>query len=203
MTSVTAPKIVGKALYLEMIADPSLSPDKARSLLGWQHNGTKQVLIFPQYQDDTGKIHEPIILSRVVSSYSPRSQWSIDRVPDRVKPAPENKENSSYVVFTYYRPDEWDSLTELEKHESRKLGMDLALKSILLDTAYSEETDESGNRKEYAGQGWVVRENKPFSIEVTDEDYDDLIRERKTPQAVIRRINKVRATLDKFPAKLG
>jgi len=63
----SAPKIVGKALYLELVCDSTIPEDELRKLLGWQYKGTKQVIMFPEYQDDTGKIHGAVIMSRMVS----------------------------------------------------------------------------------------------------------------------------------------
>jgi len=51
-------------------------------------------------------------------------------------------------------------------------------------------------------QGWIVRENKTVVVEVTTDDLQ-IVRDSKTPQAVIRRINKVRNSLDNFPEKLA
>lgn len=202
MATTATPKIVGKAIYLELVADPTLAPDKARSLLGWQNTGTKQIIIFPQYQDDTGKIYEPFIMTRVVSSYTPRSQWEIVRTNNRTKPLDPNKEVSygGYLTFDTYPKADWDLLTEREKYESRKRDLDLTLRRLMIDTDYEGEGDE---RIVVAKQGWVVREGKPIVVEVTDEDYSEIANYRKTPQAVIRRINKVRDTLDKFPSKLA
>jgi|LakMenEpi03Aug12_release.lakeMendotaPanAssembly.Ray.scaffolds.fasta_scaffold412521_2 hypothetical protein len=208
MTSATAvsPKIVGKALYLELVANPELSEDRARSALGWQHRGTQQVIIFPQYQDDTGKIHDPIIMRRIVSSHTPKAQWEINRVSEKPKPLTKEliaSSTNSYVMLdTYYKSD-WDSLTEVEKHESRKLGMEIILRELLISSASTGEVDENGNSIYRGVLAWAVRDNKPIAVELTDEDYRDLIHNRKTPQAVIRRINKVRGTLDKFPDKLA
>jgi hypothetical protein len=70
----------------------------------------------------------------------------------------------------------------------------------MLSVTYEGEGDE---RVEVVGQGWVVRDDKPFSVEITDQDIREVYKEWKTPQAVIRRINKVRGTLDKFPESLA
>lgn len=208
-TTTATPKIVGKALYLELIADPALSEDDKRSLLGWNTNGAKQIIIFPQYQDDTGKVYDPILMSRVVSSHTPRSQWDIHRVGGRYpKPVTQSQIEAqedtstyyrSYVTFEYYSTSEWDSLTEREKYESRKFALNMTLRQQTIDTMYEGEGDE---RKIVAKQGWIVRESKPIVVEVTDQDMSEAIA-HKTPQAVIRRINKVRDTLDKFPKKLA
>jgi len=210
MTSVVTtatPKIVGKALYLELVANPDLPVDKVKSALGWQYDSVKQVIIFPQYQDDTGRTHEVVMISRIVSNYSPKAQWNFDYLTRFPKPlTPEakekaDKEGSYYYNFDTYSSSEWAELTEREKYEARNLALDLLLRGTLLDA--TSQTNESGESVDYATSFRTPRDNKPFSVEVTDEDYDDIHRHRKTPQAVIRRINKVRDTLDKFPSKLA
>ena len=203
---VATPKIVGKAIYLELIADDTIPEDKRRSLLGWQHNGTKQVIVFPQYQDDTGKVYEPTVMSRLVSEHSPRAQWDTSPVREYPKPQSEadEKENySGYSTIPTYSKDEWAELSEKEKHDSRVLGLNYLLRRELLNTSYEYVGEgDSQTRELVTEQGWVVRDDKPISVEITDQDYAELV-DHKTPQAVIRRINKVRGTLDKFPAKLS
>ncbi len=206
MATTATPKIVGKALYLELVADPTQDPKAVRSLLGWKSDGTKQVIIFPQYQDDTGKVYEPMILSRVVSTYSPKAQWEFSRVAQRAKLTPKDSSSSHYgghyTEFESYKGSEFDSLTEREKYEVRKHDLLLILKSILIDTDYADNPDESGERQVFAKQGWVVRDNQPIVVEITDQDWAEL-GDRKTPQAVIRRINKVRDSISTFPNKLA
>lgn len=204
---LATPKIVGKALYLEMIADDTIPEDERRQLLGWRHGGTKQIIVFPQYQDDTGKISEAVVMSRVVSEHAPRSQWDTSFMREKPKPIlaiePDESGYGSYQTMPTYDKTEWDEATELQKHQSRSLALDLMLRREMIDTRnnFSGEGD-SQVRTVVAQQGWVVREGKPISVEITDQDYTDVLA-HKTPQAVIRRINKVRGTLDKFPAKLA
>lgn len=208
MTSVVAPatpKIVGKALYLELVANPALDEDTQRSVIGWQHKGTKQILIFPQYQDDTGKVHEAVAMSRIVSEHTPRSQWDFTylRNPKPLStPEPEDKSSwhNDYFAVQTYSTSEWDELPMVERAKSKKLAVELYLRGELLGTTYEGEGDD---RKSVAHQGWIVRDSKPFSVEITNEDYEDLHRNSKTPQAVIRRINKVRESISTFPNKLG
>lgn len=201
MTTTATPKIVGKALYLELVADPTLTEDEARSLCGWQHKGTKQVLIFPEYQDDSGNTYGAVIMERVISENSPRSQWEINNT-SRTRLKPDSGEREDYSVFEHYRENEWADLTEREKFDSRKRGLELILKRAVISTTWGD-PDSEGNRPRVAKQGWVVREGKPIVVETTDQDLHDLHFLSKTPQAVIRRINKVRDTLDKFPKKLA
>lgn len=210
MTSVivsaptSAPKIVGKALYLELVGDSTIPEDELRKLLGWQYKGTKQVIMFPEYQDDTGKIHGAVIMSRMVSEYSPKAQWDFS-VVDRFRPKANAEKvegyGGDYVSFQTYNNTEWGEATDKEKFDSRKLALEVYLRNQMISTTYSE-PDSEGNRTTIAKQGWVVRESKPIAVEITDQDMTDLHLKSKTPQAVIRRINKVRETLDKFPTKL-
>jgi hypothetical protein len=205
MTSTAvAPKIVGKALYLELVADIAThGEDTIKKVLGWQSKGTKQIIIFPEYQDDTGKVWGAVVMERAVSEYRPKAQWEttyLDR--QRVKPSEEESSHTSYVSHGRYSTSEWDSLTEREKFDSRKHALAITLKNLTLQTRWSE-ADENGDQKLEAIQGYKVREDKPISVEVTDQDMTDLHMNCKTPQAVIRRINKVRDTLDKFPTKLA
>jgi hypothetical protein len=202
-TTAVAPKIVGKALYLELVADPTLTEEQSRSLLGWQHKGTKQVIVFPEYQDDSGVVYGAVVMDRVVSEHSPRSQWDIsftDR--SRLKPEASDTSRGDYTFHSTYTPSEWADLTEREKFDSRKLVLAVVLKRATISTTYGD-PDSEGNRPTIAKQGWVVRESKPIVVETTDQDLSDLHKHAKTPQAVIRRINKVRDTLDKFPKKLA
>jgi hypothetical protein len=201
-TTAVAPKIVGKALYLELVGDSTIEKDALRHLLGWQYEGTKQVIIFPEYQDDTGKVWGAVIMSRLVSSYSPKAQWDFTYV-DRLRPKPNEKSRDDhYVSYNNYSASEWAELTERERFDSHKRGLEIVLRNQTISTTYGE-PDSEGNRPTIAKQGWVVRESKPIAVEVTDQDFNELHLKSKTPQAVIRRINKVRETLDKFPAKLA
>jgi hypothetical protein len=72
------------------------------------------------------------------------------------------------------------------------------MKGYLLDT-YSVK-DENGESTMVATQTWVVRDSKPLAIELTNEELD-LARSGKTPQAVIRRIQKARLSAG-FPEKI-
>jgi hypothetical protein len=208
MTTTTAtPKIVGNALYLELVPNQDLTKDQQDAILGWRKGGVKQVILFPEYQDDTGRTQEAVIMTREVSALSPRSQWDITRPRSFPKPisaedlakAYEDTSSYSWVNYDDYKRDEFAELPEKSKAEARALWLDLQMRNTLFGSGYVR--DESGERVEFVGQAWVVREGKPIAIEITDEDLR-LVNDYKTPQAVIRRINKVRESLDKFPAKL-
>jgi hypothetical protein len=206
MATTATPKLVGKALYLELVADPTLDSDQIISLVGWYgEKAVKQIIIFPQYQDDSGKVFEPAVMTRVVSPHSPKAQWDWYHLDTRgrLKPAEPTDPNSyhkEYVDYKTYSNSEWSDLTDRERHESRMRSLNLILRTQILSNTYEGKGDE---RVEVAGQGWVVRDNKPFSVETTDQDLIEVHKNWKTPQAVIRRINKVRGTLDKFPESLA
>ena len=201
-TTAVAPKIVSKALYLELVADKAIPEDDLRQLLGWQHEGTKQVILFPEYQDDTGKVFGAVVMERIISKNTPRSQWDFT-FADRLRPKPlDTTVDNHYASYGTYNREEWASLTEREKFDSTKRGLEIVLKNLAISTTWGE-ADSEGKRESIAKQGWIVRESKPIAVELTDEDMTDLHMKSKTPQAVIRRINKVRETLDKFPTKLA
>lgn len=207
------PKIKGQALYLELVPDTdNLTEAEVRRVCGWQgEKAVQQVIIFPRSVDDTGREQLPVVLTRTISPTSPRAQWdwqhfsrgsnykvkSIDADPD-----------STYATIETYSREEWDLLPEATKTDSYKLVMQTILKNLVCftDYEYDEKGDyvrDSDNRVvRTTKQGWVVRGGKPISIETTDEDYEDLHHKSKTPQAVIRRINKVRESLADFPTKL-
>lgn len=207
-TAIATPKIVGNALYLELVGNPALTKDEQDALLGWRKDATKQVIIFPQYQDDTGRSQEAIIMTREVSKTYPRAQWDMNRARSFPKPitaeqlAEAYADTSSYTWVSYedYKTTEWAELPEKSKSEARALWLDLQLRNTMSSTGWVR--NESGERTELAGQVWVVRESKPIAIEITDEDMR-LVNDYKTPQAVIRRINKVRESLENFPEKLS
>jgi hypothetical protein len=200
-TTALAPKIVSKALYLELVADTTIEESELRQLLGWQHGGTKQVILIPEYQDDTGKVFGAVVMERIISKNTPRSQWDFI-FTDRLRPKVGEENDNHYVNYPTYSRDEWASLTEREKFDSNKRGLEITLKNLSISTTYGL-PDENGKRDTLARQGWIVREGKPITVELTDEDMTELHMKSKTPQAVIRRINKVRETLDKFPTKLA
>lgn len=208
MTTTTAtPKIIGNALYLELVPNKDLSKEQQDAILGWRKSGVKQIILFPEYQDDTGRTQEAVMMSRDVSALSPRSQWDITRArsfpkpiaPDKLAEAYADTSSYSWVNYDDYKKDEWAELSEKSKAEAKALWLDLQMRNALFSSGYVR--NESGERVEFVGQAWVVRDSKPVAVEITDEDLR-LVNDYKTPQAVIRRINKVRESLDTFPDKL-
>jgi hypothetical protein len=204
MTSTVAkpaPKLAGKALYLELVADPTLNPTEKKDLLGWLSEGTKQIIVFPEFQDDTGKVHPARVLTRTLTSHSPRAQWDWTTIASKLNPTPDPSSEgyySGYTKYSLYSKEEWDSLPDVAKQKSKALAIKTAIANEMVATVYEGKGEE---QKLVGKQGWVVRDSKPFSVELTNQDYEDL-NTSKTPQAVIRRINKVRDSLAYFPTKL-
>jgi hypothetical protein len=201
---VLSPRIAGKALYLELVANPDLSADEAKDFLGWQTGATRQVILFPEYADSLGNYKPAVAMVRTVSTYQPKAQWDFTYLTNNPKPKAEwvtdlEGYHSDYYKIPTYSGSEWSELPEVARIASRALAVELWLKNQVVTTGWAGEPDE---RVRVAKQAWVVRESKPIAVEITDEDLESLD-SRKTPQAVIRRINKVRDTLDKFPKKLA
>ena len=203
MTTTTkpAPKLAGKALYLELVPNPMLTDAQLKQACGWEYaSTTKQIILFPEFQDDTGRVVPAKMLTRSVSEYSPRAQWTRE-VVSRHKPKPiemqKNLDESSYRGYAYleeYSREEWTELSEAEKQASKTLAMSILVKGQLLG-----QVREDDNWVTL--QAWVVRDDKPIVIETTTQDIEEL-EDYKTPQAVIRRINKVRDSIATYPKKL-
>ena len=201
---MTTPELAGKALYLEMVVNPDLSEDEKRRVTSWLGvDSVNQVVIFPPYTDDTGRTHAVRVMTRKVSSRSPRAQWDWSSPTSKSyrgvapKPVPPHAEVDSQDDYTlqYYSEDEWDTLPEIAKQEAYKLAITIYLKQQTLFRVLDE--DDSVKVIE----GWVVRNGKPISVETTTQDLRE-VESHKTPQAVIRRINKVRDSIPEFPKKL-
>ena len=151
-----------------------------------------------------GREKPAIAMVRTVSTYQPKAQWDITGLTSTPKPktewlTPEEGYYSEYYKIPTYSATEWAELPEVARVASRALAVEMWLKNQVVNTGGEGSEDE---RFRVAKQAWAVREGKPFSVEITNEDLESLDA-RKTPQAVIRRINKVRDTLDKFPTKLA
>lgn len=201
MTTTTkpAPKLAGKALYLELVPNPMLTDAQLKQACGWEYaSTTKQVILFPELQDDTGRAVPATMLSRSVSEYSPRAQWTREVVSHhKPKPIEVQKNESSYRGYLYleeYSREEWTELSEAEKQASKTLAMSILMKGQLLG-----QVREDDNWVTL--QAWVVRDDKTIVIETTTQDIEEL-EDYKTPQAVIRRINKVRDSIATYPKKL-
>ena len=203
------PKLKGQALYLELVPEESLTEEEQRRLVGWRGtNAVKQVIIFAPSVDDTGREQRGLILTRMVSPSSPRSQWERTNTTTQKISHLDLEDENQYSIVKHYSKEDWDLLPEATKIESHKIAVGLILRNELLFTDYVRDSegdyvrDSEGNVEVLVKQGWAIRGGKPISVETTDEDYEDLHDKSKTPQAVIRRINKVRDSLADFPAKL-
>jgi hypothetical protein len=206
MTSTAvATKIVGKAVYLELVPNPILTPEQRRQLCGYYGDkGTKQIVIFPQYQNDSGRIQYPVVMTRIVSENSPRAQWDTLYTRGVTKlPVEDEQETigykSDYISMETYSAVELAELSEVDKKLASERTFDLILRNQLIGET-REEID--GVRTDVVLQGWVVRDDTPLAVEITNEDMEILHVESKTPQAVIRRINKIRESVASFPTKL-
>lgn len=201
-----ATKIAGNALYLELVPNPLLDEDRIAKLLGWEKESIVQLIIFPTMSDPTsGELIPPVVMSRSVSPHSPKAQWRHRRVGDRPIPTPIEKliaigkeKNTHHLYLKNYDWADWTALSNTAKQESFAFELEMILQNIFADY-YGEWVGDE--QKITSDQAWAIRDNKPIVIEFTDEDYR-LVQRNSTPQAVIRRINKVRGTLDKFPEKL-
>jgi hypothetical protein len=196
---ILSPRIAGKALYLELVNNPDVPEAK----LGyWQKKGVKQVIILPQNLDEVG-IAQPIqIWQRVVSPHSPRSQWDSDTIGSGrfvKKPSQEKLDADDYhLSYETYTKDELDAMTDRDKHESGVYTLAEKLKGVLLDNLYTR--DENGDSSSEVLQTWVIRDSKPLAVEVLDDELEQA-RCGKTPQAIIRRIQKARVSAG-FPEKM-
>ena len=167
-----APKIVGKALYLELVIDPSIDEDK---IPDWRKKAVKQVIIMPEHLDEVGISQPTQIWERTISPYSPRQQWDNSKMDKSrlVKEATkESLEACEGYHFQYptYEADELKSMSAREIHEATIYTLKEKLKGVFLDTKV--ETDENGNAYSKATQTWVIRDSKPLAIEITNEELE-------------------------------
>ena len=197
---MTSPTIVGKALYLELVNNPD-APEGSIGM--WHKDAVKQIIIMPQHLDEVG-IAQPVqIWDRVLSKHSPRSQWDANRfgsgrLVKKLDEATLEAETGYHISYSSYSSDELSSLSPVDKHNATVYTITEKLKSYLLDT-YSVK-DEAGESSFSATQTWVIRDSKPLAIELTNEELEQA-RSGKTPQAVIRRIQKARVSAG-FPEKI-
>lgn len=199
-TSVaTTPEVVGKALYLELA--PILDSEGNPVAYYGGKGSVKQLVIMPSGTTPEGhKVHASI-WDRIVSPSYPRSQWSnktLNPMPSKAEFSTNGKPN--------YRGLELEAQPTISEAESMP---DEIVKSLMTNSAehalYSEMLQEKSTydreNEKYnitATPAWeIVRQ---FAVEVTDKDLAD-VRSWKTPQAVVRRINKVRVSLG-LPEKL-
>ena len=195
----TTPKIAGKALYLELVNNPDVPESKFGY---WHRKGVKQVIILPQNLDEVGMAQPVQIWHRVVSAHSPRSQWEMESFGSGrfvKKPTQEQLDSNDYhLAYATYTKEELDSMTDREKHEAGVFTLAEKLKGVMLDTSHTR--DENGESITEVLQTWVIRDSKPLAVEVLDEELAQA-RSMKTPQAIIRRIQKARVSAG-FPEKM-
>lgn len=202
---MTTNKIEGNALYLELVANPELSEDDQRKYLGWQNDSVKQVIIFPITELPNGD-KQGVIMSRVVGKYTSKAQWDFEIIGDNSNYGRVNlelydqfiadKKETDLGIYSRLDKDVWDSYSVEQKARSSSIVIESHIRNYIVGSNY----DYDKSKYKYA-QAWAVRDNKPFAVEFTTEDLQ-LATDQRTPQAVIRRINKVRGTLDNFPEKL-
>ena len=188
-TTKILPEVIGKALYVELT--PILD-EEGRSAIWQGKDAIKQIIITPNGNDDLGNSVSGTIFSRIVSKDYPRSQWdsnAIAALPDNATlKALAEDEKSNYFYYKGFEKDEFESYPESVKRTLFANGIAQMLRGELLRqrSTWDEERQDYEITTEPI---WKI--SKKFSVEVTDEDLGK-IRSFKTPQAVIRRINKVR-----------
>jgi hypothetical protein len=147
MTTKNPKDAAGKVLYCEFRKD----------------NYTFQLVISPNYVDQNNSVQGVTKASRRVSTYHPRRNWSVDKVP------------ASRVVFPR------DAYGEYAKtDEATAVG-------------YAESTISNfyGNLfNNIANQAWVLHE-KPLVVEFTYDEAQTL-QSGKLPVSLYRRIERVR-----------
>lgn len=197
--ATTTPQVVGKAVYLEAI--PVLDAE-GKPVLKWYGtaDSVKQIIIFPGGKDTAGKNVQPVIYNRIVSKHYPKAQWRRDIIhPLPTKSEFAAKGDPYYRGLTLESPSHAELQTMPE--EIQKGFMANGVESRLFDQLMYESSEydpETGNYKVTPLHTWKIA--RKFSVEITDKDLED-ISKYKTPQAVIRRITKVRVSFG-LPEKL-
>ena len=187
-------EVVGKALYFEF-------EHAMRS------SRITQLIVLPSYLANSGKQYNPIYMDRTLDEYSPRSQWDFRRLNSALDPEWKDlsraKETTDYadrvirepsfylndIDSSYYTEEEqekkdiFDSLSLNDKAKHIRAG----LEHILIQSLFF--VDDSNVIQ--AKTKFRSPLTKPLVVEVTNDDME-LALEYKTPQALIRRIQKVR-----------
>lgn len=184
------PEVVGKALYLEM--SPVLDDEgKARV---WQGaDSIQQVVIIPNGKDSAGNDVKPTMLSRIVSPASPRSQWDTDQlhpIPNDAEILKELDDSENrYLSYKGIDKDEFEAYPDEIKRNLFANGISHKIRTLSLRSTSSWDEETKAYIRGYE-EIWTL--TKSFAVEVTDEDLG-AVRSWKTPQAIIRRINKVKS----------
>ncbi len=194
----TTPEVVGKALYIEL---KPVVDESGKGVGFWGHkDSVKQLIIMPKGLTPEGKKVKPSIWDRVVSKNYPRSQWSsvsVSVAPTRAEFIARGEENWGGKKLEVPSESELDAMPdEVVGQMLTNFAEQIIHREVMYSgMRYNEELDK---HVDFTAQAWeIVRQ---FAVEVTDKDLADVLA-HKTPQAVIRRINKVRVSLG-LPEKL-
>lgn len=182
------PEVAGKALYIEMT--PVLDSEGKCSV--WQGaDSIYQFIVTPNGVTPEGKVVSAVVFDRIVSPRSPRSQWDSSPVEPVAHESELIRDYESGGKPNYYstpRIEDFDSLPIEVQRDLIANGVAQILKRnvVSIRKTYNEETKDYDST---ISERWTI--SKKFAVEVTDEDLKQ-VSAWKTPQAVIRRINKVR-----------
>tara|TARA_B110000503_G_scaffold15887_1_gene22459 strand:+ start:1767 stop:2363 length:597 start_codon:yes stop_codon:yes gene_type:complete len=183
------PEVMGKALYLEF----SPIVDAEGKTYSWHGKEARlQVLYMPNGVSSLGVATKPYSYHRVVSPHSPRSQWQ-SGVIEPVEADSEIKAQitaaggAGHYLRAGIKQDVFDERTTSGQREVIANGVLLQLRNLATRThnVYDGETREPVTTRI---KEWEL--SKTFTVEVTDDDLV-AVHTWKTPQGVIRRINKV------------
>lgn len=184
------PEVVGKALYLELT--PILDSEGNARI--WQgKDSVQQIIIMPNGKDSAGNEVRTTIFERIVAPSSPRSQWT----SNQVEPMPTDAEvlaelddpDNRYANYKGIDKYEFAAYPEEVKRNLIANGVSHKLRSLSLKSGANWDEETKGYIRFYE-EIWQL--GKSFAVEVTDEDLS-AVRSWKTPQGVIRRINKVKS----------
>lgn len=206
VTTTPKPEVVGKAIYIELAPVTKFDSTGVEVPIGggiWGGaRARKQIIFFQPTITQTGSKVDPMKWLRTLSPHSPRAQWdwwTIDPMP-----APQTildsqeKKDASYLRYEYPTREELEEMPEevVSSYFANSVAHLLKEQILYKDREWNSEEARWEDREVLE----VWKKVALFAVEVTDKDADDL-QARKTPQAVIRRINKTRESLG-FPAKI-
>jgi len=150
MTTKNAKDAAGKALYCEFRKD----------------NYTFQLVISPNYVDQTGKVQGVTKTSRRISTYHPRRNWSVDKVyPNRL---------------TDFKRDAYGEFEQVDKPVA------VSYAESTLHQLYGQLFSNLSN------QSWSLYK-KPLVVELTYGEAETL-QSGKLPVSLYRRIERVRTS---------
>lgn len=194
------PEVVGKALYLEFV--PTLDEEGKPVGRHWGgKDSVKQVFVTPSGYDLAGNLVPSKVFERTVTTYSPRAQWDSRKVipmpsAEELLRAHLEEEKSSgretdYISANQIPASEFDHLSDEIKNSYYANSIAHTLKQTILASS-NERVELPEGGYEYVTKvvkAWDL--SQKFAVEVTNDDLG-VIRDSKTPQAIIRRINKTR-----------